>query len=135
LQQEKSQGSIRCFYKHELYHDPYERPGEQDITADVNFSSLCYWGSKAGLELAGYVSQNQFLRALGFIPYLSGLNDTNENKLFACDTLLNQMGSRFKVLIQQKNVPVTPLTGLAFQKPHEKRMCQAYEHHQPLVLY
>jgi SAM-dependent MidA family methyltransferase len=123
LQQQWSHGTIRCYYKHQVNFDPYQRPGEQDITSDVNFSSLSYWGSKYGFKLAGYVSQNNFLRALGFIPYLSAMNDSDENKIYAFTTLLNQMGKKFKVLIQQKNLPFVPLTGLAFQHPEEKKMC------------
>ncbi len=80
LQQQRTLGTIRCYYKHQLNFDPYQRPGEQDITSDVNFSSLCYWGSKNGFQFTGYVSQNHFLRALGFVPYLSDMSDSNENK-------------------------------------------------------
>jgi len=125
LQQERMLGTIRCYYKHRVNFELYQRPGEQDITSDVNFSSLCYWGSKNGFQFTGYVSQNHFLRALGFVPYLSDMSDSNENKMYAFTTLLNQMGKQFKVLIQQKNVPSSPLSGLAFQQPEERRMCLA----------
>lgn len=125
LQQQRTLGTIRCYYKHQVNFDLYQRPGEQDITSDVNFSSLCYWGSKNGFQFTGYVSQSHFLRALGFVPYLSDMNDSNENKIYAFMTLLNQMGKQFKVLIQQKNLPSYPLSGLAFQQPEEKRMCLA----------
>jgi SAM-dependent MidA family methyltransferase len=123
LQQQRTFGTIRCYHEHRVNFDLYQRPGEQDITSDVNFSSLCYCGAKNGFEFTGYVTQNHFLRALGFVPYLSDLNDSNENKIFACTTLLNQMGKKFKVLIQQKNLPCSPLSGLTFQEPEEKRMC------------
>jgi SAM-dependent MidA family methyltransferase len=125
LQQQRTLGTIRCYYKHQVNFDLYQRPGEQDITSDVNFSSLCYWGSKNEFQFTGYVSQSHFLRALGFVPYLSDMNDSNENKIYAFMTLLNQMGKQFKVLIQQKNLPSSPLSGLAFQQPEEKRMCLA----------
>ncbi len=125
MQKQRKTGTIRCYHNHEVNFNPYERPGWQDITADVNFSSLSYWGLKNGFQFTGYVSQNHFLRALGFVPYLSDLNDTHENKLYAFSTLLNDMGTRFKVLIQQKNLPFFPLSGLTFQKPEEKRMCLA----------
>jgi SAM-dependent MidA family methyltransferase len=123
LQQQRESGTIRCYHKHQLSFDPYQTPGEQDITADVNFSSLCYWGAKNGFQFTGYVSQNHFLRALGFVPYLSDMNDSNENKIYAFKTLLEKMGKKFKVLIQQKNLADVPLSGLAFQQPEEKRMC------------
>ena len=123
LQQQRTLGTIRCYYNHQLNFEFYQRPGEQDITADVNFSLLSYWGSKNGFQFTGYISQAQFLRALGFIPYLSDMSDSNENKIYAFTTLLNQMGKKFKVLIQQKNVLSSHLAGLTFQQPEEKRMC------------
>ena len=125
LQLQRTHGTIRCHYKHQINFDLYQRPGEQDITSDVNFSSLCSWGSKNGFQFTGYVSQNHFLRALGFVPYLSDMNDSNKNKIYAFTTLMNEMGKQFKVLIQQKNLPSVPLSGLAFQLPEEKRMCLA----------
>jgi hypothetical protein len=51
------------------------------------------------------------------------MSDSNENKIYAFTTLLNQMGKKFKVLIQQKNVLSSHLAGLTFQQPEEKRMC------------
>jgi len=125
LQQQRTLGTIRCYHKHQVNFDLYQRPGEQDITSDVNFSSLCYWGSKNGFQFTGYVSQNHFLRALGFVPYLSDMNDRQENKIYAFTTLLNKMGKQFKVLIQHKNVSSSPLSGLTFQQPEEKRLCLA----------
>jgi SAM-dependent MidA family methyltransferase len=125
-------GTLRCYYKHEVNFDPYQRPGEQDITSDVNFSSLCHWGSKNGFQFTGYVSQSHFLRGLGFIPYLSNTNDSNENKMFAYNTLVNEMGKKFKVLIQQKNMQDAPLSGLSFQQPEEKRMCLDHQREKKL---
>ena len=39
-------------------------PGEQDLTAHVNFTALELWGAAAGLETLGRVSQSRFLLAL-----------------------------------------------------------------------
>ena len=125
LHQQRTLGTIRCYYNHQLNFELYQRPGEQDITADVNFSSLCYWGEKNEFQFTGYVSQSNFLRALGFVPYLYNMRENNENKMYAFNTLLNQMGKQFKVLIQQKNLPSIPLSGLVFQQPREKRLCLA----------
>jgi SAM-dependent MidA family methyltransferase len=122
LQPLKSGGTVRCYYRHEMHSDPYTNIGNQDITADVNFSILNDFGTRNGFEFSGYVSQNRFLRALGFIPFLSDLNDSEENKLFTFDTLLHQMGNHFKVLIQRKALPYRRLQGLAFELPGEKRM-------------
>ncbi len=118
-----SEGSLRCYKNHQLTNNPYENPGGQDITADVNFSALIYWGLKNGFGFSGFVNQRSFLRALGFIAFLSEMNDTNENKKYACSTLLDKMGGSFKVLIQHKGVPCHLLQGLAFEHPYEKKIC------------
>ena len=121
----KSSGSLRCYYQHMVHDNPFIHIGRQDITADVNFTSLNYWGSIHGFSLTGYVNQALFLRALGFLPWLDGLDDSGENKTFAANMLLNQMGNLFKVIIQQKNLPEFPLTGLSFQQPAMKKMLTA----------
>ena len=115
--------SLRCYKNHQVTDNPYEYPGEQDITADVNFSALIYWGLKNEFGFSGFVNQRSFLRALGFVPLLSEINDTEENKKFACTTLLDQMGGPFKVLIQRKGIPYHSLQGLAFEHPFEKKIC------------
>ncbi len=118
-----SEGSLRCYKNHQLSYNPYENPGGQDITADVNFSALIYWGLKNGFGFSGFVNQRSFLRALGFIAFLSEMNDENENKNYVCTTLLDHMGGPFKVLIQRKCIPYHPLQGLAFEHPFEKKFC------------
>ncbi len=121
IQHSKSQGTIRCYYQHQINREPYTRIGQQDITADVNFSVLNYWGSRSGFEFAGYVSQGRFLRALGLVPYIAGQKDTEENKRFAVNTLLNQMGNKFKVFIQRIGLPFQHLLGLNFEEPVERK--------------
>jgi SAM-dependent MidA family methyltransferase len=117
------EGSLRCYKNHRLTNNLYECPGEQDITADVNFSALIYCGLKNGFEFSGFVNQRSFLRALGFVAFLSNMDDTVENKKYAYTTLLDQMGGSFKVLIQRKGIPYHPLHGLALEHPFEKKIC------------
>lgn len=123
--QNGGRGTIRSYYRHQIRFNPYDSPGEQDITADVNFSGLNYWGTMNGFEFTGYVNQHRFLRALGLVPFLSNMEDSEENKKFALTTLMNQMGRRFKVLIQRKNLPYHTLQGFGFEDPVEKKMCSA----------
>jgi SAM-dependent MidA family methyltransferase len=122
LQRAGKEGTLRCYYNHELNFNPYIHVGEQDITCDVNFSALSYWGSLYGLEISGFTCQRNFLKSLGFVAYLSDMQDTNENKLFAFDMLINRMGSRFKVLIQRTHLTHVPLQGLNFAHPLENDM-------------
>ena len=45
--------------------DPYEAPGEQDITAHVNFTALRAVAEQNGLQVAQLVTQSQFLMGIG----------------------------------------------------------------------
>jgi len=113
-------GTLRCYYRHHVNQEPYFRPGSQDITADVNFSVLDYWGSAHGFSYVGFINQANFLRSLGFPAFLEKMKDTEENKHFALKMLMHEMGGKFKVLVQSKNVAPALLTGLTLQKPSDK---------------
>jgi SAM-dependent MidA family methyltransferase len=88
----------------------------------VNFFALSFWGNRYGLYFSGLTEQSFFLRALGFVSYLAAIDDSEENKKFAASLLINEMGKRFKVLIQRKNIPQTTLRGMIFQRPLNKWM-------------
>jgi len=59
--QERSKGSLACYYRHRTHDDPFIWPGLQDITAHVDFTAVAETGCSAGLELLGYASQSSFL--------------------------------------------------------------------------
>eukprot|EP00177_Eucheuma_denticulatum_P007021 GFKZ01012771.1.p1 GENE.GFKZ01012771.1~~GFKZ01012771.1.p1 ORF type:complete len:399 (-),score=75.21 GFKZ01012771.1:1124-2320(-) len=57
--------SVRAFAKHEQV-DVLERPGECDVTADVNFGQVRIGvGKVGGVEMRGPVSQREFLLRMG----------------------------------------------------------------------
>lgn len=123
LRYRQKKGSIRSYKNHQQTDNLYSYPGEQDITADVNFSALIYWGLKNNFICSGFVNQCSFLRALGFLPYLYDMNNSEEDKKYACAILMDQMGNSFKVLVQQKNVPTVTLSGLQLSHPIENKIC------------
>ena len=114
----RSNGTLLCYKEHAVNDQPYENIGEQDITSHINFSALSYWGGKWGLNTSGLTSQAGFLRSLGLEKFLSETylyqNDYLRFKEYAFlkYALLFDMGQKFKVLIQSKNVPSTKLSGL-----------------------
>jgi SAM-dependent MidA family methyltransferase len=117
----RSSGTILCYCKHGVNDHPYENIGGQDITSHVNFSALDHWGFKYGLQRCGYTDQGHFLSALGFIDYLKMADTPERNNLnyykkrfFLIHTLLVDMGSKYKVLIQRKAAPDQHLLGLRF---------------------
>jgi len=99
-----------CYWRHQLSEDPYIRIGEQDITAHVNFSDLMRAGQSASLELSSLSSQMDFLIGLGILDEIERLahSGTAESidRLQSIKKLIlpGNMGERFKVLVQRKDV-------------------------------
>ncbi len=58
-------GTLLCFYRHAPADDPLARVGRQDITAHVDFTTVARAGLEAGLALAGFTTQREFLVSLG----------------------------------------------------------------------
>ena len=58
-------GTLAAYRAHGRFHDPYARVGEQDLTADVDFTAVALAATEAGLEELGLASQQEFLEALG----------------------------------------------------------------------
>jgi SAM-dependent MidA family methyltransferase len=57
--------TLMTYRQHQASASPYEAPGEQDITAHVNFTALRSRGAELGLEPLGLVTQSQFLIGIG----------------------------------------------------------------------
>jgi SAM-dependent MidA family methyltransferase len=57
--------TLMTYRRHVATPSPYEAPGEQDITAHVNFTALRTRGVERGLESLGLVTQSQFLIGIG----------------------------------------------------------------------
>ena len=116
---QRSKGTLRCYYKHAVTDDPYDHIGEQDITAHVNYSALCHWGLKNGIECCGMTNQAGFLLSLGYKDYVRSTLPPAENIITASrqeallsHRLLVDMGEKYKVLLQRKGVPECTLSGL-----------------------
>lgn len=113
-------GTVMSYSKHRAGEDYYASPGNQDLTAHVNFTALRLWGQRNGLETLGLASQTSFLLALGQGSEFADLYDEGMDEVARAKARLQLktliypegMGERFKVLIQQKAVPSAKLTGL-----------------------
>ena len=66
-------GTLVCFNRHAVGSDPYRDIGQQDITCQVDFTSLMEMGERHGLATLGYAAQSQFLGNLGFASFLDDL--------------------------------------------------------------
>ena len=61
----RHRGTLRALRQHSISANPYEAPGEQDITADVNFTALAATAEKQGMRTHRLVTQSQFLMGVG----------------------------------------------------------------------
>jgi len=104
---ERDGGTLICHYRHRAHGDPFVYPGLQDLSAWVDWSACADAAWDAGLDVAGFTTQAQFLiGALG--PALLGERERSGSPaaLGALKTLLmpGEMGERFKVLLATKGI-------------------------------
>jgi SAM-dependent MidA family methyltransferase len=92
----RHRGTVKAIRQHSISANPYEAPGEQDVTADVNFTALAAVAKKQGMLTQKLVTQSQFLLGIG---------EVNEFADAFEDCRLPQ--ERAKVALQLKHL-VTP---------------------------
>ena len=124
----RSGGTLQCYTRHAHHNDPYWLPGQQDLTAHVDFSALQHWGEQQGLQTLGFTRQSLFLMALGLGDRLMALSQGGAiaqtmdfqkilHRRDVLHRLIDPTGlGNFGVLIQGKNLPPEaidpPLKGL-----------------------
>jgi SAM-dependent MidA family methyltransferase len=98
-------GTLRAYYRHHVTDEILARPGEQDLTAHINFSTLLQTGESVGLTTEAYLTQSQFLTRI-----LSRMAPTPimkswgapQTRQFQTLTHPEHLGRSFKVLIQSR---------------------------------
>jgi SAM-dependent MidA family methyltransferase len=106
LRPERSQGTLRAYCRHHSHHDVLANPGEQDLTAHVNFTALQRVGESAGLQTEGLLSQEKFLMQIASRTRESssdfGRWTPARMRQFQTLTHPQHLGRSFKVLIQTR---------------------------------
>ncbi len=102
----RTDGTLRAYYKHRLSSDVLAQPGEQDLTAHVNFSALQDAGEAEDLVTHCLVSQERFLgeiaaRAISD-PAKFGNWTSKHTRQLQTLTHPEFFGNRFRVLVQSK---------------------------------
>ena len=114
---ERTDGTLRAFYRHRGHGDAFFLPGLQDLTASVDFTALAEAGNSAGFGVAAYLPQAQFLIAAGMQEffendYLSSDDEATRYRLaqeVKKLTLPDQMGERFQVMMFARGVDPSAL--------------------------
>jgi len=113
-------GTLLAYEKHRASENFFRAPGEQDLTAHVNFSALASHGIQAGLQRTGFTSQSNFLLSLerhsDFAdlqsPTMTETQQSRARLLFKTLIYPEGMGETFQVLIQHKGLDQPHLSGL-----------------------
>ncbi|MGB6431518.1 MAG: SAM-dependent methyltransferase [Candidatus Acidiferrales bacterium] len=113
-------GTLLGYERHRTTEDWFRAPGEQDLTAHVNFTAVEMAGRRVGLEPVGLVSQSHFLLALAGANQLKDFEDPGASEVERYRTRLafqelihpDGMGEAFRVLVQEKGIRGARLAGL-----------------------
>jgi SAM-dependent MidA family methyltransferase len=102
----RASGSLRAYLKHHLSSDLFAEPGQQDITAHVNFSALCRAGETAGLRTTELTTQERFLTRIAapVLKNAQGFSEWTNRRFRQFQTLThpNHLGRAFRVLVQSR---------------------------------
>lgn len=125
---ERTEGTLSCYSRHRRSYDPLVQPGEIDITAHVEFTSLAEAAEEASLKVAGYSDQHHFmvgaaesrLLALEKEIETKGLTPAHAAFFTQYRTLMHPgtMGMAFKYLLLAKGIDGLPqLSGFKYAAP------------------
>jgi len=121
----RHRGTLKAIRQHSVSGNPYEAPGEQDITADVNFTALSAIAEQRDFRAQKLITQSQFLMGIGeanqFADAFEECRLPQERAKVALQLkhLVTPagMGESFHVLVASKGVDaekVSALAGLSF---------------------
>jgi SAM-dependent MidA family methyltransferase len=101
----RPRGTLRAYHRHHVSDDLLAQPGEQDLTAHVNFSAIQNAGEAAGLKTDGFCTQPQFLtRILQKAVAEKSFSEWSASRTRQFQTLTHpeHLGRAFRVLIQSR---------------------------------
>ena len=113
-------GTMLAYGQHRASEEFYRLPGEQDLTAHVNFTSLDLWGQTSGFVRTGLTSQTNFLlsiaREFNFADLkVEGAGEAGRIRSrlqFKSLIFPEGMGETFQVMVQHKGIAAPELVGL-----------------------
>jgi SAM-dependent MidA family methyltransferase len=102
----RAQGTVRAFFRHHPSGNLLNQPGEQDLTAHVNFSALMEAGQAGGLRTEFLSLQSKFLTEILARAHLAPplFEPWTEKRTRQFQTLAHpeHLGHKFRVLLQAR---------------------------------
>ena len=117
----RHRGTVTAFRQHSVSVNPYEAPGEQDITAHVNFTALAGSAESLGMQVHPLITQSQFLLGIGQgNQFADAFEECRLPQEWAKVALQLKhlitpagMGENFQVMVAAKGVDPQRLSGLS----------------------
>ncbi|HLW85553.1 MAG TPA: SAM-dependent methyltransferase [Candidatus Sulfotelmatobacter sp.] len=117
----RHRGTLKAIRQHSVSANPYEAPGEQDITADVNFTALAAAAESHGMQTQKLITQSQFLMGIGEATKFSDAFEDSRLPQERAKVALQLkhlvtpagMGESFHVLIASKGIEEQKTAALA----------------------
>jgi SAM-dependent MidA family methyltransferase len=102
----RAHGTLRAFTRHHTHADLLSQPGEQDLTAHVNFSALMEAGQAIGLRTESLAPQSKFLTEIlirtRLVPGTFALWNEKQTRQFQTLVHPEHLGNKFQVLVQAR---------------------------------
>ena len=113
---ERFRGTLTTYHRHTQTDRPLERIGQQDMSAQIDFTTLARAGRQAGMELLGYATQADFLHNLGLSRMMRGQSVATPRQSQASRTGMRELVKPgglgdFKVMAFSKGVAQSELWG------------------------
>ena len=121
---ERTDGTLRRYFRHRMDGKVLENLGDADLTADVNFTCVVESAEKTGLKLASFIEQGRFLTKL-FADSLSSrpmTMDAATKRQFHTLTHPGFLGRNFHALLLAKGMPAADLAPSNEQEAARRRL-------------
>jgi SAM-dependent MidA family methyltransferase len=115
---DRTAGTLAAYSEHRREPDPLARPGEIDLTAHVDFTSLAEAAAACGLAPAGFADQHHLMVGLGRLHFPdTGTPDARALRAFKTLMHPTMLGRSFHALCLSRGVdPAPPLSGFTFAR-------------------
>ena len=109
---QRMNGTLRAYQRHRQAEDVLASPGEQDLTAHVDFTTIQQAGEASGLHTEALTSQMTFLTSIARRVWQGGTRfggwTSRHSRQFQTLTHPEHLGRAFRVLVQSRDVEQNP---------------------------
>jgi SAM-dependent MidA family methyltransferase len=114
---DRTSGTLSAYADHRREPDPLARPGEIDLTAHVDFTSLAEHAASLGLTLAGFTDQHHLMVGLGRLHFGDAAPSPEALRQFKTLMHPELMGRSFHAICFAREVAAgPPLAGFQFAR-------------------